>query len=375
MLDRYDLTASYDWNYDHPPDPLVVEIPDLPGAFTYAGLPAKSPFAVAAGPLLNGRWLLYYASLGFDVLTYKTVRSRAHACYPLPNLVPVPDQLQDSHQCEIETMSETWAVSFGMPSRSPEQWRRDIERTRDQLSADKILAVSVVGTMQPGWGIEELAADYAQCARWAVEAGADVVEANLSCPNVDTCDGQLFRQPGYAAIVAAAVTEAAHGAPLILKIGHLDDPELATELLTAVAAHTVALAMTNSVARPVQNRDGVPLFGGQPRGICGTAILRESLVQVAMFAELIDRLGLNLRLIGVGGASTSAHIEQYRQRGCESVQLGTAPMLEPEIAIALRSEIRTATDGFANTAVKSDHPAAGQRTEKLAFRPNKRGEQ
>ena len=35
--------------------------------------------------------------------------------------------------------------------------------------------------------------DYAQCARWAVESGADCVEANFSCPNVATCDGQLYQ--------------------------------------------------------------------------------------------------------------------------------------------------------------------------------------
>ena len=35
-----------------------------------------APIGVAAGPLLNGAWCLHYASLGFDLLTYKTVRTQ-----------------------------------------------------------------------------------------------------------------------------------------------------------------------------------------------------------------------------------------------------------------------------------------------------------
>src|SRR5262245_40311989 len=89
-LPRYDISQTYRWNYDHAPKPPSdIEIPRLAGSWTYCGLPVPSPLAIAAGPLLNGRWILYYASLGFDILTYKTVRSRSRECYPLPNLQPV----------------------------------------------------------------------------------------------------------------------------------------------------------------------------------------------------------------------------------------------------------------------------------------------
>src|SRR5262245_59270420 len=86
---RYDRTQTYDWNYDHAPDPVAVQTPALPGRWEVCGTRVGSPLGVPAGPLLNGRWVLYYASLGFDVLTYKTVRSGPRPCYPLPNLQPV----------------------------------------------------------------------------------------------------------------------------------------------------------------------------------------------------------------------------------------------------------------------------------------------
>src|SRR5437899_11499663 len=88
-LPRYQTEQTYDWNYDHAPEPLEVHVPAAPGVWQFCGLPVGSPLGVPAGPLLTGRWLLYYASLGFDVLTYKTVRSSQRECYPLPNLQPV----------------------------------------------------------------------------------------------------------------------------------------------------------------------------------------------------------------------------------------------------------------------------------------------
>ena len=78
---RYDPSQTYAWNYDHAPDPVPADEPPVPGSWTYCGRPVGSPLAIAAGPLLNGRWCLYYAGLGFDVVTYKTVRSGLRPCY------------------------------------------------------------------------------------------------------------------------------------------------------------------------------------------------------------------------------------------------------------------------------------------------------
>ena len=69
---RYDRYQSYQWNYDHAPDPVAVDVPNWPAPITLCGKSLKSPLGIPAGPLLNGRWCLYYASLGFDLVTYKT---------------------------------------------------------------------------------------------------------------------------------------------------------------------------------------------------------------------------------------------------------------------------------------------------------------
>jgi dihydroorotate dehydrogenase (NAD+) catalytic subunit len=342
MLPRYDRTQSYAWNYEHAPDPIEVEVPPVAGRWQFCGLPVASPLGIPAGPLLNGRWCLYYASLGFDVLTYKTVRSRERACYPLPNLQPVVCGQLWGGETDLPAAAEmagSWAVSYGMPSQAPEVWRADIASTRKRLPAGKVLAVSVVGTVQPDWSLDDLAADYAQCAAWAVESGADCVETNFSCPNVSTCDGQLYQQPQDAAVVAARVRGTIGRVPYIVKVGRLASRTEAAALLEAVTPHVDALSMTNSIAATVRSTDGRLLFDGQPRGICGDATREASLAQTRMMAELISQLGHRTQLIGVGGISSAEHVVAYLAAGAHAVQIATAAMVDPGLALRVRASL------------------------------------
>jgi dihydroorotate dehydrogenase len=299
--------------------------------WTCCGLPVASPLGVAAGPLLNGRWILHYAALGFDVLTYKTVRSQQMDCFPLPNLQPIHECVLPSDEplIAVPTMNGSWAISFGMPSVAPEDWRADVCWTRQQLPHDKKLIVSVVGTQRPGMSLEALAKDYARCAKWAADAGADGVEVNLSCPNVSTVDGQLYQQPDSAGCVVSHVRGAIGTTPLIAKIGAVADAHLARRILEALDESVTAIAMTNCIGARVVGADSQPLFDGNQRGIGGHMIRETSIRQVAMFAGLRNRLRSHTTLIGIGGISTAAHVRQYLDAGAECVQLATAAMTNP----------------------------------------------
>ena len=341
QLPRYDISRDYRWNCDHAPEPADVEVPAMPGEWTFLGHLVDSPLGMPGGPLLNGKWILYYASLGFDVLTYKTVRSSARQCYPLPNLFPVSTQMLHGGETDLtseQTMSGSWAVSFGMPSMDPDEWRRDVEQTRKRLRDGQLLSVSVVGTSQPNWTIDELADDYALCARWAVESGADCVETNFSCPNVCSPDGQLYQESSDAEVVVRRVRDAIGRVPYILKIGHVTDETAARRLVEAVAESVDALAMTNSVAATILDLSGQPMFNGQKRGICGDATREASVAQTRLFSNLIRDGGLSLRLIGVGGVSTADHVRKYLDAGAETVHIATAAMVNPAVACRIRED-------------------------------------
>lgn len=341
-LPRYNWRESYRWNYEHAPDPVTFDEPPVPGKWTYCGLPVASPLSIAAGPLLNGRWCRYYASLGFDTVTYKTVRNSARACYPLPNLQPVENCPLDGTDNSVQALTEfdgSWAVSFGMPSQPLATWQADVAETRRLLPAHKRLSVSVVGTMQPDWPLERLAEDYAECARNAVDCGADVVEFNLSCPNVASCDGQLYQTPADALVVARAVRAATGDTPVVAKVGYFRDPKGIPPLIDALAGYVDAVAATNCIAVVVVGTDGQPHFDGQPRGIAGRAILDASIGQNALIADYIQFHELPMRVMGVGGIASAADVTRYLSAGVEAVQLATAAMIHPRIGMEIRTEL------------------------------------
>lgn len=339
---RYQADQTYAWNYEHAPEPIEVDVPPIPGDWTFCGRPVGSPIGIPAGPLLNGKWILYYSELGFDVLTYKTVRSGERPCFPLPNLVPVAVDRLHGHESSVRATTEpsaSWAVSFGMPSMSPDIWRDDIEWTRSRLPSSKVLVVSVVGTVRPEWSLTDLAQDYARCAVWAAQAGADAIEMNFSCPNVSTCDGQLYQTPADAALVANEVRQAIGCLPLLVKIGHVPRDEDAERLIESLSGVVDGLVMTNTLATTVITEDGRSLFDGQRRGICGRATLAASLEQTRLFGDLVRRRGDRLTLVGVGGASTAADVLNYLAAGANSVHLATAAMLNPTVGIDIRREL------------------------------------
>lgn len=348
---KYDCEQSYDWNYQHAPQVTEGRFAtrdscvggDSQAAARFLGLPVDCPVGVAAGPLLNGRWLLHYAQLGYDILTYKTVRSRARECYAQPNLQPIqPSTVSAGQVVEAsDRMHGSWAISFGMPSQPPEVWTRDLAWTRERLPPHKVLVVSVVATAEPGWSLQEVAADYAQCAKLAVEHGAHAVEVNFSCPNVQSVDGQLYQDVPAAIVVAETVRAAIPSCPLVVKIGLVLSDAQATALFNALSPIVSAISMTNCIACRVR-RDGAWLFDGAPRGIGGAAIREASIAQIAKFSKLRSQSSSTLELIGVGGIAEPAHARAYLQAGANSVQVATAAMLDLDLARRIRAELTRA---------------------------------
>ena len=346
MVTKYNAQETWAWNLKNGPRNSAGPSSETPvaGSWAWCGIPIGSPLGISAGPLLNSQWLLHYANLGFDVLVYKTVRSCSRDCYPLPNLIPVhsdPLSAAGSIVSETEQMDGTWAVSFGMPSQPPDIWRADVEVARQRLPAGKVLVVSVVGTQDESisgsqQALQQLAADFAQCARWAVESGAHGIEANFSCPNVATPDGQLYQQADAAAVVAERIRSEIGNTPLVLKIGRISSEKQAADLIAAVGPWIHGLAMTNSIAARVKRTDGSLAFGGESRGICGAATLAASTAQLKMFRQALERENTALDLVGVGGIADVTHVRDYLKAGADSVAMATAAMTDPEIGRKIR---------------------------------------
>ena len=359
MNSTYNINLSYDENYNAGPD-FTGTLPDLneinagllPAHFL--GYKVNSTIGVPAGPLLNSAYIKLYADLGFDVLTYKTVRTQAQASHPFPNVravatspgwyatsgpKPVLYTLPELDESgDLDNLSIT--NSFGMPSRAPEIWREDVARAKAALHSGQVLVVSVVGTAKPGGTLDELAADFALAATWAAEAGADAVEANLSCPNVQSSEGSLYQSPLAVGKVAGAISQGLGGRlPFLLKMGYLEDENLVEQVVAAARTGGAAgLAAINTIPARVYNRDEQQALPGEGRlvsGICGAGIKPAGLKMTGKLLAVRARLGLNpadFAIVGVGGVTTGADALEYLRLGADGVQSGTGAMWHPYLA-------------------------------------------
>ncbi len=352
----YRVERTYQWNYDHGPQvdaALLARKPAaVPGTPSLCGNRLNSPLGVAAGPLLNSRWVAAYARLGFDFLTYKTVRTHSRPCYAMPNWVFVEarelgrEDVCGGALCEISDQEAiahgaglSTAVSFGMPSQPPEVWQADVRAARDALGEGQALVVSVVGTPDARGDREALADDFAAAAAMAAEAGAHVVEANLSCPNVTSAEGAIFTDPTFSARIARRCADAIGRVPLLLKVGFLPDDASLAGLLHAVSGIAAGIVTLNTVTTNIVRKDGSPAFGEPSRlhaGVTGRAILPAAVGEVRRATEIIRRDDLTLEVVAVGGVGTPADVAVFFDAGATVVEMATAAVFQPDIAFRVR---------------------------------------
>jgi dihydroorotate dehydrogenase (NAD+) catalytic subunit len=339
----YRIDRSYSWNYDHAPKlPRVRRMPAAPGGrlFDYA---LNSPLGIAAGPLLNSKWVEAYARLGYDVLTYATVRSGFAPALALPNIRTV----ENREQAAVATRRAghngdlTLAVSLGTPSMEPDVWRKDIGRARERIGKGQVLVVSVLGTLPPGGDRDALAADYALCARWAAEAGAHAVEVHLSWPDPFADQPQAIYEnlPLSAQILYRVRTSVS--IPVIAKFGAFRSPRLLHDTATKLAAWASGFTLVHGFQRRVLDESGNAAFEGAGRDradIVGGDTYPAASRQIT---ELLAwrRAGCWERaILAVGGITTPERAHEMLREGANAVLVATAALYAPLFAVQFRQQ-------------------------------------
>jgi dihydroorotate dehydrogenase len=313
------------------------------------GFRVRSRIGIAAGILLNSRWIERYARLGFDILTYKTVRGARRPCYPLPNWLHVELPRGSGSIDEGDPVlrvrkgrppaprEATSAVCFGMPSMAPEIWRADVRRARRALGRGQILVVSVVGTPAPGAGEEALIEDFVRCARWAAAAGAHCVEANYSCPNVTTAEGSIYQDPGASGRLSRALRAVLPSTPFLIKAGHFETRSRLRAFIDAVAGLADALVIVNGISRRVVGADGRPAFPGHERvGILGRALHGPAVAAVRAAAAAAASRKPALPVLAVGGVLGEEDAADFFAAGAAAVLSGSGAALDPLLAVRLK---------------------------------------
>ena len=339
-LIAYRLDRSFSWNASHPPKlpPRPRKLPAGPGIRIFDRR-VENPIGVAAGPLPNSRWIEAYARLGYGLLTYRTVRTSARVAHAQPNLLFC--RLGDPSVAEpaprpIDPSQVTWAASFGLPSAGPDEWRADVLRAKSKIRPGQILLVSVVGTPAPGADEQQLGEDYARCAKWAADAGADVVEVHLSCPSMVGEQSQMvYENPALSAYIVDHVRRAVGQRPVIAKLGATRSPRALHELATRLAPRLDGFILVNGLHRNVVKRDGTPAFSGEGRtiaGIAGAGIYSQCRVQVEELLAWRKAGAWSRAILAVGGLTTVERVRDTRASGADAAMVATAALVDPLIA-------------------------------------------
>ena len=346
----YDVTQSYEWNYQNGPcfegpyPPLRKGVPDIP----FLDFKLHSRLGVAAGPLLNSRWIEVYAKLGFDILSYKTVRTRNRFSNANPNCVFVDTrgQLTDNRLGEIlhsvdqqpkDIREISITNSFGVPSQNPVVWQEDVQRAKRYLQKGQVLVVSTMGSSEFYPDRVSFVEDFTRSAALAKEAGADIVELDLSCPNSNAEEGMVYLDSNLSSVISKAVKAVLGDLPLFIKLGHFIRQDQFEAVIHANAPYVNGVAGINTVKMTVLRKDGQPAIPGRPEsGVCGAGIKSAALRFARWLLELKEKNHYDFIAVGVGGIMTPEDIDDFLKMGLDAVEVATASMWDPYLAYRYR---------------------------------------
>ncbi|HEU5320669.1 MAG TPA: hypothetical protein VFX28_07695, partial [Methylomirabilota bacterium] len=301
--------------------------------------PLNSRLGIAAGPLLNSRWVEGYARLGYDVLTYKTVRSIAAQAHHLPNIRPVLNHEQAAIATRRPGVNGnlTIAVSMGMPSMEPDVWRKDVRRARERIGPGQLLIVSVLGTLPEGGDAEALIADYARCAVWAAEAGADAIEVHLAVadPFAEQLQAVYENIPLSAQILYRVRTSV--GVPVLAKLGVFRTARLLHDTATKLAAWTSGFVLAHGIERRVVDEQGHAAFEGRDRAmIAGADTWMLASRQATELLSWRKAGAWDRAILAVGGITTVERADRLLREGADAVLVATAALFDPLFAVRFR---------------------------------------
>lgn len=344
----YDIKETFEYNYEHGPGLTTESLPFiLVGKPKYElwGKKLNSRIGIPAGLLLNSRWVRLYARLGFDILTYKTVRTRPQPSLPHPNclLVAAPKPWDWEAVPKVVRASKSYRPpteisltnSLGMPSQAPAVWQSDIKTSKEWLLPGQMLIVSVVCTAEdnrPARFVE----DFVHAAVLAAEAGADAVELNFSCPNAPVAEGHVYEAPEFAGQITQAVRRQVKQLPLLIKVGYIADDHLLTQLLAAVSSDINGVVGINSLKLTVVDQQGKPALPGAGRsqsGVSGFALKNLARDFTRRVVALKAKERYDFKIFAVGGVMTPDDFQYLLDLGADAALSCTGAMWDPYLAL------------------------------------------
>jgi dihydroorotate dehydrogenase (NAD+) catalytic subunit len=212
--------------------------------------------------------------------------------------------------------------AVGLPNPGIDVYSEEIRFAKTMLRVPIIVSVF-------GYSAEE----YATVAKKAVEAGADAVELNVSCPHVKQTGAEIGQNAKLLSEVVAAA-KAAIRKPLIVKLSP-NVSDIAALAHAAVEAGADALTAVNTLKAMAIDSDTMqPILSNVKGGLSGPAVKPVALRCVYDIAGSCD-----VPIIGCGGVSNWQDAVEFFLAGACAVQVGTAVADNVEVFQAINRGI------------------------------------
>jgi len=171
--------------------------------------------------------------------------------------------------------------------------------------------------------------EYIEGALLLNESSVDMIELNISCPNVKVGGIAFGLEPGTAAALVAAVKRVCTKKPLMVKLSP-NAPSLPAVSLSCIKAGADALSLVNSFkAMAIDTVNRKPVFDNINAGLSGPAIKPISLNMVWELYKILKDSKVNVPIIGIGGIACTNDALEFLMAGACAIQVGSATFIEP----------------------------------------------
>ena len=231
--------------------------------------------------------------------------------------------------------------AIGLTNPGAEAEAKLLAETRQQLQP---LGVPLIASIFGG-----LVEEFAQVAQIIDAAQPDLIEVNISCPNVKEGGVQFGNYPDMSARVVEACRKAT-SKPIVTKLSP-NQTDIQENARRCIEAGSDALAVINTISgMAIDVKTRRPVIGNVQGGVSGPAIKPIALLKVHQVYQVARPHGVPI--IGQGGICSAEDALEFIIAGAATVGVGTALFYDPLVCRKINAGIADylAAGGFASVA-------------------------
>jgi dihydroorotate dehydrogenase (NAD+) catalytic subunit len=200
--------------------------------------------------------------------------------------------------------------------------------------------------------------EYVEGARLLNKTSIDMIELNISCPNVKAGGMSFGLDPEAAASITAPVRKAASAKPLMVKLSP-NAPDINAVAFACVNAGADALSLVNTFkALAIDIRGRRPVFDNTSAGLSGPAIKPIALRMVFELCAALRAAHSPIPVVGLGGIASAEDALEFLMAGALAVQVGSATFAHPAAMIEIIEGIEAYMRGAGIRELKEIFPEA-----------------